>query len=47
MAAEADFEHMIPDDVLDATALRPLLEASMKHSLLAIAEFDAVFGERA
>jgi restriction system protein len=47
MATEAKFEHVIPDDVLDATALRPLLEASIEHSSLAIAEFDVVFGEPA
>jgi restriction system protein len=47
MATEAAFDQVIPADVLDATALRPLLEASVEHSLLAIAEFDAVFGERA
>ncbi len=37
----------LPDDVLDATALRPLMERLIRHSQSAIAEFDAVFGERA
>jgi len=37
----------VPDDVLDATALRPLLDALVEHSRRATAEFDAVFGERA
>lgn len=36
-----------PDDVLDASALRPLMERLISHSQSAIAEFDAVFGERA
>lgn len=47
MAAAKEFDHLLPDDVLDAIALRPLMEASIEHSLLAIAEFDALFGERA
>lgn len=37
----------LPDQVLDATALRPLMEGLISHSQSAIAEFDAVFGERA
>ena len=37
----------IPDDILDANALRPLMEAMVVHSHRAIAEFDEVFGERA
>jgi restriction system protein len=37
----------LPDDVLDTTALRPLMERLIRHSQSAIAEFDAVFGERA
>lgn len=37
----------IPDDVLDAAALRPLMNALIEHSRVAIAEFDEVFGERA
>jgi hypothetical protein len=36
-----------PDDVLNATALRPLMDALMEYSRRAIAEFDEVFGERA
>jgi restriction system protein len=40
-------EGRLPDDVLDATALRPMMEAMIYHSQLAIAEFDKVFGERA
>jgi restriction system protein len=38
---------LIPDDVLDATALRPLMEAMLRHTRQAVQEFDAVFGERA
>jgi restriction system protein len=37
----------LPDDVLDATALRPLLNALLRHYQAAFAEFDQVFGERA
>lgn len=37
----------LPDDVLDAMALRPLMERLILHSQRAIAKFDAVFGERA
>ncbi|QBX57314.1 restriction endonuclease [Nocardioides seonyuensis] len=37
----------LPDDVLDAAALRPFMERLIRHSQSAIAEFDAVFGERA
>ena len=37
----------LPSDVLDAVALRPLMERLISHSQSAIAEFDAVFGERA
>jgi hypothetical protein len=36
-----------PDDVLDAIALRPLLDAVLRAYDAAIAEFDAVFGGRA
>jgi restriction system protein len=39
--------HALPDDVLDAGALRPLMERLISHTQIAIAEFDAVFGERA
>lgn len=39
-------EGSVPDEVLDATALRTLLDALIRHSHAAIAEFDAVFGER-
>ena len=38
---------LVSDEILDATALRHLLEAKIEHSRLAIAEFDEVFGERA
>jgi len=38
---------LVPDDVLDATALRPLMDALIEHSRRAITEFDEVFGERA
>lgn len=37
----------LPDDVLDAIALRPLMEQLISHSQSAIDEFDEVFGERA
>ncbi len=37
----------VPAPVLDATALRPLLEALKEAYRAAIAEFDQVFGERA
>ncbi len=37
----------IPADVLDASALRPLINALIEHARVAIAEFDEVFGERA
>ena len=37
----------IPDLVLDATALRPLLDALLAAYREAIGEFDEVFGERA
>jgi restriction system protein len=37
----------VPDDVLDATALRPLMDTLMEHARRATAEFDEVFGERA
>lgn len=43
MSAEAD----MPPDVLDATALRPLLEALSAAYGVATAEFDHLFGERA
>jgi hypothetical protein len=39
----ADMMRM-PDDVLDAPALRPLMDALVKHSRYATAEFDAIFG---
>ncbi len=41
------FGGSIPDEALDATALRALLGAMIRHSHAAIAEFDEVFGERA
>lgn len=37
----------LPDDVLDATALRPLMNTLIAQYRNAIAEFDRVFGERA
>jgi hypothetical protein len=37
----------LPDAVLDAQALRPLMDAIQLHVDLALAEFDGVFGERA
>jgi hypothetical protein len=37
----------VPDDVLDATALRPFMDTLLEYSRRAIAEFDEVFGERA
>jgi restriction system protein len=37
----------LPDDVLAATALRPFMERLIEHSHIAMAEFDAIFGERA
>lgn len=40
-------EPRLPDDVLDATALRTLLDLLIGHFRAATAEFDAVFGERA
>jgi restriction system protein len=43
----AEFVTQLSDDVLDAPALRPLLTALTDSYRKAIAEFDAVFGERA
>ena len=40
-------EPRLPDDVLDATALRTLLDLLIGHFRAATADFDAVFGERA
>ena len=37
----------LPNDVLDATAYRPFMDALIRHSRQAIAEFDQIFGERA
>lgn len=37
----------LPDNVLDATALRSLMERLIHHSQSAVDEFDAIFGERA
>jgi restriction system protein len=42
-----ELDSLVPDDVLDATTLRPLMDALIEHSRRAIAEFDEVFGERA
>ena len=41
----AKFDGLVPDDVLDATALRPLMDALIEHSRRATAEFDEAFGE--
>jgi restriction system protein len=38
---------LVPDEVLDVGALRPLMTALIEHSHRAIAEFDELFGERA
>lgn len=38
---------VLPDDVLDAIALRQLMERLIENSQRAIDEFDAIFGERA
>lgn len=38
---------LVPDDVLDARALRPLMDVLIGHSRHATAGFDEVFGERA
>lgn len=46
-AGDKEWLSRLPDDVLDATALRPLMEALIAHYRTAIAEFDHVFGERA
>jgi restriction system protein len=37
----------LPDEVLDAKALRPLMDAIRSQTEAALAEFDEVFGERA
>jgi hypothetical protein len=42
-----DLYRLLPDDVLDAVALRPLMNALIDHSRHAIAEFDEIFGQRA
>lgn len=42
-----EFVARFPDPVLDAAALRPLLDALTQAYRGAIAEFDQVFGERA
>jgi hypothetical protein len=41
------FGLLVPDEVLDAPALRPLMDALIAHSQSATEEFDEVFGERA
>ena len=38
---------VLPGDVLDSTALRPVLDGLVSYAQSAIAEFDEVFGERA
>jgi restriction system protein len=42
-----DFLEYLPDAVLDAPALRPLLESLTDAYQAAIAQFDGIFGERA
>jgi hypothetical protein len=37
---------LVPDDVLDATALRPTMDALIEHSHRAIVDFDELFGGR-
>lgn len=41
-----EMEVLVLDDVL-AIALRPMMEAMIHRSQVAIAEFDELFGERA
>lgn len=43
----AELDGLVPDGVLDATALRPLMTALIDYSRLATTEFDEVFGQRA
>jgi len=43
----SEFGVLLPDDILDAKALRPLMDALIEHSRDATAEFDDVFGSRA
>lgn len=38
---------LVADAILDATSYRTLLDSIVKEAIAAIAEFDAVFGERA
>lgn len=45
--SQADLINSLPNDVLDAAALRSLMNALIDHSQHAIAEFDEIFGERA
>jgi hypothetical protein len=45
--ASSEVAAEFPDDVLDANALRPLMEALIRSYREAIAEFDQVFGGRA
>ena len=40
-------EGLVPDDALDAVALRRLLDALIGHSRRATAEFNEIFGQRA
>ena len=42
-----ELEGLVPDVVLDAAALRPLMDALIDHSRRATAEFDEIFGQRA
>ncbi|RSN44891.1 hypothetical protein DMC64_18565 [Amycolatopsis sp. WAC 04197] len=46
-SSEIDYNENLPDDVLDATALRPFMDTLVEHSQRAISEFDELFGERA
>jgi restriction system protein len=47
VATPSKFPGELPDDVLDASALRPLMTALTDRYRAAIAEFDELFGERA
>ena len=47
MTQAEQLKRKLPDDVLDATALRELLAALTHHYRKAIRQFDKVFGARA
>lgn len=42
-----ELEDQVPDEVLEAAALRPLMNMLIEHSRRATADFDNVFGQRA